>query len=514
MLCRSTRLIATPLYKALIRARKDNGRMCLIFLAALLVASPSFGLERKTINFDYVSERARQLAEQPYDANWGEIPGYLQKLSYDQYQEIRFNPLQALWAKDGLPFQIQFFHPGGFFRRAVRIHEFTESHVQGIRFDTEFFSYGKQEGLRERIPATLGYGGFSVHYPINKAGVYDAFATFQGSNYFRVVGRDQAFGLSARALALNTTVGPEEFPAFREYWLGKPGSQADNLEIFGLLDSPSVTGAYQFKLHPGKETAVGIQATLYFRQAVRQVGLAPFSSMFYYGENSLSRPPDYRPEVHDSDGLSIAMPDGRHLWHPLNNPASGTQISQWRCEKPVVFGLIQRDRAFNDYQDIGAAYQMRPNAWVEPGPWGPGQVTLFEFATRSEAVDNIVAFWEPEQRPVVKQPFSLQYTLHFSADQPTTGGLVIATRTGRDLNRPDLYECVVDFDGTELRRLQEVDSVKPVVENNMEGRVETVTLDKNPFNGTWRLILKFHPPDPQGPRELRAYLEHDKKTDY
>jgi glucans biosynthesis protein len=523
MLRRSTRWIVRESFKAMAQAGLGahgwpspgaaSRRVLagLLFFALGLAAAPAFGLERETINFDYVAARARELAETPYDDSWGKIPDYLEKLTYDQYQEIRFDPLRALWTADNLPFRIQFHHPGGFFRRAVRIHEFTESHVQEIRFDTDFFSYGKQEWLRPRIPASLGYGGFTVHYPINKAGVYDVFASFQGSNYFRVVGRDQAFGLSARALALNTTVGPEEFPAFREYWLGKPDPKADSLVIFALLDSPSVTGAYQFKLRPGKDSTVAINTTLYFRKDVKQVGLAPFSSMFYYGENSLIRPQDYRPEVHDSDGLLIAMPDGRRLWQPLNNPATGTQVSQWRCEQPTPFGLMQRDRSFNNYQDIGAAYQIRPNGWVEPGPWGAGQVTLFAFSTRSEAVDNVVSFWEPEQHPVVGQPYSYQYKLHFSADEPTTGGLVIATRAGRDLNRPELFECVVDFDSAELRNLKEVDSVKPVVENNMGGKLETVTLDKNPFNGSWRLILKFHPPDPQGPRELRAHLEHNKK---
>lgn len=520
---RLTREIVIEVFRALLRAwtaargqpapgaGRRGHRECLVWLTLLLAAGPAFGLERQTIDFDYIAEQAKALAEKPYDATWGQIPDYLQNLSYDAYQDIRFNPLHALWSEGDHTFHVRFYHPGGLYQRTIRIHEFTESHVQEIRFDKDSFDYGKQDGLRARIPASLGYAGFSVLYPINKAGVYDTFASFLGSNYFRIVARDQTFGISARALALNTTQGQEEFPAFREYWLGKPSPQADSLEIFGLLDGPSVTGAYQFDLHPGKETAVVVRATLYLRQDVKQIGLAPFSSMFFYGENSLSHPADYRPEVHDSDGLLIAMPDGRHLWRPINNPTSGSQVSQWRCEQSVVFGLMQRDRAFHDYQDIGAAYQIRPNAWVEPGPWGAGQVTLYEFSARSEAVDNIVTFWEPERRPVVGQPYSFQYTLHFSSDEPTTRGLVIATRTGRDLRQTDLLECVIDFDGPELRTLKEVDTVKPIVENDMGGKLATVLLMKNPFNQSWRLILKFHPPDPNGPRELRAYLEHDKK---
>lgn len=506
MLRRSSRWIVPQVFRPISRALGS-----LFCFALLLAGVPAFGIERLTINFDYVAGRARELAEKPYDPNWGQIPDYLQKLGYDAYQDIRFDPLRALWSEGALPFQIRFHHPGGLYQRAVRIHEFTESHVQEIRFDKDFFNYGRQEELRARIPATLGYAGFSVLYPINKAGVHDSFATFLGSNYFRIVGRDQAFGLSARALALNTTVGGEEFPAFREYWLGKPAPQAESLEIYALMDGPSVTGAYRFELRPGKETVVAVRATLYWRQQVRQLGLAPLSSMFLYGENSLLHPPDYRPEVHDSDGLLIALPEGRHLWRPLDNPTSGSQVAQWRFEKPVAFGLMQRDRSFSDYQDIGAAYHKRPNVWIEPGAWGPGQVTLYEFSSRSEAVDNIVSFWQPESCPAVGQPYSFQYTLHVGSDETTTGGLVIATRTGRDLNQPELYECVVDFDGAQLRALKEVDAVRPVIEDNMGGKLEKIMLHKNPFNDTWRLVLKFHPPDPHGPCELRAFLEHDGK---
>lgn len=523
MLRRSTRWIVTQSSRVMPRQRTGARRQSapgpgwrrplarLAFLTLLLATAPAFGLERLTINFDYVAGRAKELSQKPFDPDWGQIPDYLQKLNYDAYWELRFDPLRALWAEDGLPFQVQFLHPGWLFNRTVRIHEFTESHAQEIRFDKGLFNYGKHEDLRDRIPSTLGYAGFRVHYPMNKAGVYESFISFLGSNYFRVVARDEVYGVSARALAVNTTAGGEEFPTLREFWLGKPAAKADTLEIYSLMDGPSLSGAYQFKLHPGKETKVDVRATLFLRKAVKQIGLAPFSSMFLYGENSLTRPQDYRPEVHDSDGLLIVRPDGRPLWRPLDNPTSGSQVNQWKFEQPVAFGLMQRDRNFNNYQDIGAAYQKRPSAWVEPGPWGPGQVTLYAFPASSEGVDNVVAFWEPAVGPVVGQPYSFQYTLRFASDGPTTGGQAIATRVGRDLNKPELYECVVDFDGTELRNLKEVDSVKAVVEENMGGRLETVTLDKNPFNETWRMILKFRPPDAQGPRELRAYLEHDKK---
>lgn len=487
------------------------GRMITsLVLCALFASSHIQAAERLEITYGYIVGKARELAQKAYDDNWGQVPDFLRELGYDAYHQIRFVPLKALWEQENLPFRIQFNHPGSLYDRALTIYEFTNSHVQEIRFVTDFFDYGNNESLANQVPADLGYAGFHVLYPLNKANLFEETAVFLGSNYFRVLARGNIYGLSTRCLALNTTTGEkEEFPQFREFWLGKPQPTAENLVVYALLDSPSVTGACRFDLYPGEITRVEVRQTLFFRKEVKQVGIAPSSSMFYFGENTLHKPPDYRPEVHDSDGLLLQHADGTWRWRPLINPPD-KRISTFPCEKPISFGLRQRDREFSNYQDIHAAYHRRPGLWVEFGDGAPGAgaVVLYEFHVENETVDNVVAFWQPDKLPVAGESLEIDYTLKFCHDPMTTSGVVVATRTGRPILSPELYECVVDFAGGELSKLEEVDKVKAAVATSDSIRLEGEFLEKNPYNGTWRLFLQFAPKDPSRQGTLNAYLKH------
>jgi glucans biosynthesis protein len=485
-------------------------RLCAGALLLILPALPSAAADRVEINLDYVAERAASLASKPFDDDRGRVPDYLRQLDYDAYKDIRFNPLRALWSEENLPFRIEFFHPGHVYDRAVRIHEFTAMHEQEIRFSTDFFDYGKQTAIRRRVPASLGYAGFRVLYPINNADRFDEFAVFAGSSYFRVMARGQAYGLSARCLALNTTVRqPEEFPLFRQFWLGKPEAGADHLRLYALIDSPSVAAAYEFILRPGEETVVNVRSRLFFRSIPLQIGLAPLSSMFFYGENTLRKPPDYRQEVHDSDGLRIFSATNRCTWYPLDNPAVTWPARVFSFDHPVRFALMQRDRDFEHYQDIGAAYHLRPGAIVEPGSWGPGRVVLYTFAARSEMTENITAFWQPASPPVVGVPYVADYTLRFVSAEPPPPGMVVATRTGMALNKPGFYECVVDFGGKQLAGLKDVDPVKAVVTGGAAVPIAHTSLQKNNFNGTWRLIVLFQSSAVSKDSVFRAHLELD-----
>jgi len=300
--------------------RSPRNRLPLGALLLVITAGFAMAAERVKIDLDYVAERAKELSARAYDDDWGHVPTFLRDLGYDAYQDIRFNPNRALWAEDKLPFRIEFFHPGRYYNRAVRIHEFSSTHEQEIPFSTDFFDYGHQTDIRRRVSSSLGYAGFRVRYPINKANQFDEVAVFVGSSYFRVTARGLGYGVSARCLAINTTTTnlPEEFPLFREFWLGKPEANADSLCLYALIDSPSVAGAYSFVLHPGEETSVHVRGRLFFRAVPLQIGLAPFSSMFLYGENTLQKPQDYRPEVHDSDGLLLI---------PSTNLVSGARVS-------------------------------------------------------------------------------------------------------------------------------------------------------------------------------------------
>ncbi len=473
----------------------------------ILAALAAGAMESRVVDFDYVLGRAKELAKKPYDDRWGEVPKSLLELTYEQYQNIQFDPLKALWRDGASPFRIEFFHTGYIYTHAVIIHEFTESHEQEIPFSPGLFSYDKT-GLGRSVPSSLSYAGFRVLTPLHEPERFEEIAAFQGSSYFRVRGRDRGYGLSARGIAINTvSPQPEEFPSFREFWVGKPATQAVSLVVYALLDGPGETGAYAFTLNPTDSIRVDVRATLFFRKPPLQLGLAPFSSMFAFGENTFQKPPDYRLEVHDSDGLVVA--DGKNrIWRPLVNPPDRS-VSEYPFKSPVTFGLLQRDRDFNNYQDMFAGYHRRTSAWVEPGDWGAGKVLLYEFAAMNEANDNVVAFWEPEKMPVQGEPYSFNYTLHFDDCDASALGRVVATRTGLALYHPDLREFVVDFKSKRLAEMPAVAQVKAVVSTAPSTLIHSQVLVKNPYNETWRLILQFELPRSAPHVDIEAHLEYE-----
>jgi len=283
------------------------------------------------------------------------------KAFVEAYGAIKSAACVAMWRQEKLPFEVQFFHPGFYYNRIVSINVIDSHGVRPVRFDTAIFDYGKNE-FAKQVPAHLGFAGFRIHYPINRKDYRDEVAVFLGASYFRSLGKDQVYGLSARGVAIDTGLeSGEEFPYFREFWLQKPSAKDRELTLYALLDSPSLTGAYQFVIQPGKATVMGIRCRLFLRKAVAKLGMAPLTSMFFYGENVNQRPvDDFRPEIHDSDGLLLKDSDGEITWRPPINP-NRLFINTFELNTPAGFGLLQRDQAFADYQDPEAHYGERPS---------------------------------------------------------------------------------------------------------------------------------------------------------
>src|SRR5690606_872238 len=225
--------------------------------------------------------------------------------TYDQYRDIRFRPDRALWRAENLPFETMFFHVGKA-NEHVRINEVESGNdIRHIAYDTADFDYG-QNVLTPDTWGDLDYGGFRVHYPLNSTAYKDEVIVFLGASYFRALGAGARYGLSARGLAVDTVgAAREELPRFRQFWPVKPAAHATARRLCALLDSPSVAGAYQFAVWPGDETVVEVRARIYLRNPVATLGIAPLTSMYQFGENQPHRV-DFRPEVHDSDGLMIA----------------------------------------------------------------------------------------------------------------------------------------------------------------------------------------------------------------
>jgi len=462
--------------------------------------------------FDDVAQRAATLAATPYVPPPKAAPATPgESLDYDQYRDIRFRPDRALWHGEGLPFEVQFFHPGFLNTETVKINEArADGSVRPVAFDMADFDYGHNKTPSHALAS--GFAGFRLHYPINRADHKDEVIVFLGASYFRAVGRDQRYGLSARGLAIDT-VGAhgEEFPRFVEFWLEKPAPGATSIAIDALMDSPSLAGAYRFVVTPGADTLVDVQARLVLRRGVGTVGVAPLTSMFFSGENQ-PQPGDFRPEVHDSDGLMIQSGTGEWLWRPLVNPRAVLTTS-FALPSLKGFGLMQRDRAYASYQDDEARYELRPSAWVEPvGDWGPGRVELVQINTVDETNDNIVAYWVPATPPVPGKPFDLAWRMRWQGDaqQRPPGAWAVQSRVGHSFAQlaPGEQQVIVDFAGPALDKLPADAPVTAEVTAIANADLGLHSIYRNEATGAWRLSLRFTPRDPAQPVELRAFLRN------
>lgn len=470
-------------------------------------ASPAFG-------FAQVRRLAQERATQEYRPPPDTLPAELTKLSYDQYRDIRFRPESALWHGQSL-FEVQFFHRGFNTKQRVNISEVTAAGVREVTYNHAFFTFGHL--LKPpKLPADLGFAGFRVHYPLQTPAYKDELITFLGASYFRVLGRNQYYGLSARGLAIDTGAqGGEEFPTFTDFWLLRPGPTDRTLTIYALLDSKSVTGAYQFQIRPGATTQVEVHNALYPRRAIAKLGVAPLTSMFFYGEDGGSgrRFDDYRPQVHDSDGLMTQTGHGQWIWRPLSNPRD-LRVNRFMDDNPRGFGLIQRERAFAHYEDAEAHYEARPSYWVEPlENWGRGGVELVEIPSDEEIHDNIVAYWVPEQAVTAGKPLFFAYLLSaFSrAPQWPPGGRVVATRSGSPSMGDNkghfaagARRILIDFAGGELDGL---DRGQPVAAQATaaNGQIEALTVERVPESGAWRVTFVATPKSKK-PVDLQCYL--------
>lgn len=452
--------------------------------------------------FDAIEARAKALAASDFKPVQANIPGELANMNYEQYRAIRFRPEASLWRGESL-FEIQLFHPGFLYREPVVLHMATPSGDPSLKFSQNFFNYdGPAANLAGKAPENIGFAGFRVHYPLNTNEYKDEFLVFQGASYFRLVGPGQIYGLSARGLAIDTAESSgEEFPVFREFWLVKPEPEQTHLVIYALLDSPSVTGAYRFDVYPGAPTEMNVEARLVARRDIKKLGVAPLTSMFHHGENKVSHVDDFRPEIHDSDGLLVTSANGEWTWRPLNNHRA-LRVSSLSNENPRGFGLLQRDRKFDNYMDLEAIYERRPSLWVKPmGDWGKGRVELVEIPTDSEVNDNIVAYWVPEQPMKAGESRRFSYQLRsFDAHLPEqTSAKVLRTMIGwgavpGQSNPPprSKRQFVVDFQGGELETLSPNIPLEADLEKN-SGTITDLMVMRLPDQKTWRVSFKLEP---------------------
>ncbi|MGV8985813.1 MAG: glucan biosynthesis protein [Cypionkella sp.] len=451
----------------------------------------------RQFSFDTLTADAKALAAGPHTTAPGP-DGFLGKLSYDDYRLIRFRDDHSRWQENGSNFRLAAFHMGWLFTEPVVMYDVAEGLSTEMRFSTDDFEY--LNDLAAKVPehAKLpGVAGFRLNYALNRPDKLDELASFVGASYFRALGQNSAYGLSARGLAVNTATSQgEEFPRFSNFYLERGPAGSQSLTLYATLDGPSVTGAYRLVIKPGATTVMDVTARLFFRQDVEELGIAPLTSMFLYSAKNREKFDDYRPNVHDSDGLRIERSDGDIIWRPLNNPPqlAGSYLPEIA---PKSFGLYQRDRRFESYEDAGAHYERRPSLKVEPlGDWGKGMVRLVEIPSDLEANDNIVAYWMPDAKAKAGDSLEISYRLHWGDlphDDTEPLAYVYETRAGHGgvsgvEAKQGSRKFVVDFKGGLLAKLDSDAEVKPVV-TIANATLAGTTLEKIEGTDTWRLVL-------------------------
>ena len=486
--------------------------LCLV--AAPARTAPAAGGDAKPFSEELLQKRALALAKIPYAPSAARLPESLAKLSYDQYRSIRFRPESSLWRKAALPFEVQLFHLGHLFAEPVSLFIVEGGRATPLRYTADLFDYGSIP-FAQPLPSTLGVAGFRVHHPLNRKDTFDELIAFLGASYFRVLGRGNVYGLSARGLAIDTAVASGEvFPLFREFYVETPKKDGRSIVVHALLDSPDVAGAYRFDIAPGEQTEVRVKATLYPRRQVERLGIAPLTSMFLYGESERHAFDDYRPEVHDSDGLLVLFGNGEQLWRPLQNPAR-LEVSALRAESLKGFGLLQRDRQSNHFEDLEASYELRPSVWVEPQEgFGAGNVFLVEIPSREEIHDNVVAFFTPDQKVIPGTSISFSYRMLWgmSPAPKASVAVAVASRSGsaRRIGVPDKEQpvellarkFVIDFAAPSK---PETDEGVEAVVTTSSGAAKNVRVQLHPNLGGYRAAFDFVPSGPE-PVELRCFL--------
>lgn len=443
--------------------------------------------------FEHVAERAAQLAAADHVPPNRELVGTFRDLGYDQYRGIRFNRAHDPWAEiEG--FGLDLLPPGMLFEDAVAINLVNDGVVQPLPFDPLVFDYdpnGFPDGVDAQTIGGMGWSGFRLRTFLNRPDVLDEFAVFQGASYFRAVARGTVYGQSARGLALGTgSAQGEEFPIFREFWIHRPDGRHASVRVHALLDSPSVAGAYEFVISPGERTVFATRAALFPRRDLTDVGIAPLTSMYWFGPADRAGIDDFRPAVHDTEGLQMTTGQGQALWRVLSSHRD-LQLSAFLDADPLGFGLVQRTRDFDAYQDAEARYDLRPSCWVAPqGLWGKGHVALVEIPVQNEFNDNIVAFWRPAETLAAGGRYDFAYDLSFGLEVPDGSPVarVVNTMSGVSVNGRGARTVMIDFD------LDPLGEEEPVAEVTASaGRVEHPYVVRIPAEGVIRLAFEFYP---------------------
>lgn len=472
--------------------------------------------EYKDAKFEQIKNIARELAQKPYTDHRKKLPMWLRVMNYDDMRNIRFIHERAIWRQERLPFQIHFFHPGCIQNDQITIHLVDGDKDEILPFDQSMFRY--DHGLEsETLDQNIKFSGFRIHYPLNRPDYLDELIVFQGATYYRALAKNLNYGISARTISINTaTDQPEEFPLFRDFWIFRPDRSDTSITVMGIFDGPSLSGAAEFIITPDIVTYVDVKVTLFSRdKEVKNYGISPLTSMFWFGSNSQYKWGDFRPEVHDSDGLLIHESPSKWIWRPLTNDGR-LKKSYFECAAIKGFGLIQRNRNFLDYKDLETKYDNRPSVWVEPiGEWTDGYVELIEIPSHTEYNDNIVVFWQSRTPILPNSSIEYKYRQTWFSDEKilTTPGRVMATYLSNPPpnSPPRTKRFIVEFTWADVENDANSGKLETFV-NATNATIANKTGIYNPYDKRWRIFFDVTANDNDQPVEMDAWVSKDNKT--
>ncbi len=468
-------------------------------------------------SFEALVARARTLARRPYRPPYRPAPEIVRQIDYEAHGKIRFRADCALFADGSGTYPATFFHLGTFFQKSVKMHVVEGERAREILYSPDYFDM-PADSIARQMPADSGFAGFRLQESRRREDWRTQdWVAFLGASYFRAIGELNQYGLSARGVAVDVAAPtPEEFPDFTEFYIAPAAREEDPVMVYALLDGPGISGAFRFAIRRTAGVIMDVENALFLRRDVHRLGIAPLTSMFWMAEYDRGPVADWRPEVHDSDGLALWTGDGERIWRPLNNP-DRVVTSSFVDRNPRGFGLLQRDRDFEHFLD-GVHYERRPSLWVEPlGDWGAGAVQLVEIPTDDEIHDNIVAFWVPQEPATAGSSYGYRYRLHWLAEEPYFPdgiGRTVATRTGRGgqpgrPRPPGLRKFVIEFAGGPLEGLPEAAEPEAVITAS-RGEISYVFTERVPGTERWRAQFDLAA-EGEEPVELRVYLRHEGK---
>lgn len=472
-------------------------------------APPSFA-------FADVQALAASLAAAPYAHPAKQVPEFLRALGYTEWRQLVYrHEKDILWnGNGGTGLQPRFLLPGFLFNQLAAINVIDENGVCQLPFSPELIEAPDKNLVAKMQQEQLGFAGFRLDATDGKGEVEAP--GLVGTSHFQFTGRNARFGPFARPLALDTALpSGEQFSFFREFWLRKPIRDDAGLIVFALMDSPGITGAFEFTVTPGTSTVLDVHASFHARKGAAKpakIGLAPMTGMFLFSETGGARPSDYRPEVHNTDGLLVAD-DAGWQWTPLKNPQR-LAVNAFPLVNPRGFGLLQRDGNFDHYQDLVNRFDRSSSLWVEPkGDWGAGTVELVEIPGTRDYHPNIVAYWVPAPDAPPQNgdaaaaggqngknggngpAFSVEYRLYWMPPGSKLHELGTARDTRMQRTAEDnTVTLIIDFEGEALNALPADTGLTSVIDLPKEVALVDKQLEKNTVTGGWRLTLTLTPP--------------------